>query len=176
MAMSERALAYQAYEQAQSQELRSLRVLSGEAARERANTKRKDVVKLVLSIVAVLVYLLGVTFMESKIGDAGAEINSLKRQIAETETASLRADLEIGELSSLDRIESYAVANLGMAVTDANSVYYLSPESSLMIATGQQQLAVAETEPEAEEQPWLQSMAAAIRNYFRNTALAAGQE
>jgi len=175
MAMSERAYAY-GFEEAQSLELRRLRVLSGAAAREKANARRIDMVKLALLVTSVLVYLLGVTFMESKIGDVGAEINSLKEQIAQTENASLRADLKIGELSSLDRIESYAIENLDMVPTAAGNIYYLNKESSMMITLGERQLTetgAPTAAPEQEQHPFWQSLAAVLRGYFDNTALAA---
>jgi len=179
MAMSERAYAYSAFEEAQSLELRKLRVLSGAAVREKANARRIDMVKLALLVTSVLVYFLGVTFMGSKIGDVGAEINSLKEQITRTENDSLRADLKIGELSSLDRIETYAMENLDMVPTAAGNIYYLNKESSLMIALGQQQLAVTQAEsvaPAEEQYPFWQSLAAVLKGYFDNTALAADSE
>lgn len=176
MSMSERAYAYPAFEETASPELRQMRLLSGAAARDKANARRSDYVKLTLAVIAVLVYLLGVTFMESKIGDAGAEINNLKEQIARTENDSLMADLEIGELSSLERIESYAVSDLGMVPTDANSIYYLNKESSMMIAMGEQQLAAAAAEappPEEQQYPFWQSVGSLIKDYLGGTALAA---
>ncbi len=176
MAMSEHAYAYQAFEEARSLETRRLRVLSGAAAREKANARRIDAVKIALLITSVLVYFLGVTFMESKIGDVGAEINSLKEQIAAVENDSLRADLTIGELSSLERIETYARENLGMLPTDTGNIYYLNKESSMMIAQGQLQLAETEAvldAPAEENHPFLQNLAAVLKDYFNQTALAA---
>ena len=176
MAMSERAYAYQSFEAAQSLELRKLRVLSGAAIREKANARRIDMVKIALLVTTVLVYFLGVTFMESKIGDVGAEINSLKEQITDTENDSLRADLKIGELSSLDRIEAYATENLDMVPTAGSNVYYLNKESSMMISQGEQQLVESETESapvEQEQHPFWQSLAIMVHNYFDGTALAA---
>ena len=173
MAMTERAYDYQ---QAQSYELRRMRILDGTAAQEKANARRADVVKLSLAVVAVLVYLLSVTFMEAKIDDAGAQINNLKAQIAETENNALIAELKIGELASLDRVESYAVANLGMICPAADSFHYLNRESSMMIAAG-----LAETEIEisvedtfVESQPFWKSIGSIIREHFvGGTAIAA---
>lgn len=174
MAMTERAYAYQ---EAQSYELRRMRVLDGTAARQRANERRGDIVKLTVGVLAVLVYLLGVTFMQAKVDSAALEINELKAAITETEDLSEKADLEIGRRASLSYIESYAINNLGMVYPAMDNLYLLDEESSLSIAQGRAEVVMAADAAAAEEQPhpFWQNIGATLENFFLGTALAAGE-
>lgn len=165
-----------AYEQAQSYERRRMEVLDGKQAKVREDAKRADIVKIVVGVSAVFIYLLGVTFMSAKIYSAGVEINSLQSQIAETEEMIARAELEIGELASLERIETYALENLGMVYPASDDIYFLDEQSSLRIAQGQQELAIAasaEEEAVAEEQSLWQSIVDGFTSFLTGTANAA---
>lgn len=181
MAMTERAFSAHAYEEAQSFEQRRLRVLDGTAAKEKLNARRADAIKIGLAVVAVMLYLLSLTMMEAKIGNMVSHINGIQREIDNTVNASLRSDLEIGELSSLGRIEAYAVTQLGMVSPDVDNIHYLNGESSQMILTGQQNLAeqevivAEETEEEIKPTFW-QSLATLIQGYWQGEALAANDQ
>ncbi|MBR5429868.1 MAG: hypothetical protein IK116_04995 [Firmicutes bacterium] len=179
MAMTERAVAF---EEVASYENRQMRVLNGRAARERANAKRADVVKIGLAVFAVLVYMLGLTFVSARITAAGAEVNALNEQIATLENDAAIADMTIGTKSSLERIESYAIKELGMIYPDPNDTYFLSEASSQAIASGRQSLsaaavteAAAETEePAAEtEQGFLSKVGSALSGLLGRSAQAA---
>ena len=174
MAMTEHAYAYEEtyFEQ------RRLRVLTGAAAKDKANTHRSDVVKVVMAVFIVLGYFLIATFMAGNINLLSAEINSVKADIVDKQNDALKADLVIGQLSSLERIEAYAVDELGMVAPAASEVYYLNEESSVQIAQGQAALMVAAeeaTQPE-EENSFLRSVSAMVSGYFGKTALAAEEE
>lgn len=176
MAMTERAFAYQEEEYF---EQRRLRVLTGAAAKEKANTRRSDVVKIALAAFSVLVYFLMSAFIEGQINLVNAEINTLKNDIAEMENEALKADLTIGELSSLERIEEYAIANLGMIAPASCETYYLNEESSVAVARAQAGMpapAAAEPVQTAEESTFLHSVTAMIAGYFNGTALAATEQ
>ena len=123
MAMTEHAYSYEA---ARSFEDRRIQVLDGSAARKRANAQRMQKVKLAVGVVAVLVYLLGVVFMEAKITIAGTQINTINAQISDLQQQSARQDLTIGALSSNERIETYAMTYLNMVYPEADRVYYLA--------------------------------------------------
>ena len=174
MSMTERSFAY---ENTQSFELRKMRVLDGSAARARADAKRIDSVKLALGVIAVLVYLLSLTFVEAKISNTGAQINDLNAAIADTQNDSAIMDLNIGSLASLDRIETYATTYLGMTYPNADSVYFLDVESSLAIASGETDLALAESNnvesAEETKYPLWEIALDSISDFFRGTALAA---
>lgn len=170
MAMTERAFVH---EEAQSYELRKLRVLDGTAARARADARRSDAVKLALTVAAVLVYLLSLTFAEAKITTAGGEINALKEQIAETQNQTAIADLTIGEKASLARIETYAKENLGMVYPGVNDFYFLDEGSSLVLAGAGEESLPEEAAPEEEENVFWQALGESFRNFLGNTALAA---
>lgn len=181
MAMTERALSSHAYEEAQSFEQRRLRVLDGTAAREKMNARRADIVRISLAVLAVMVYLLAVTMMEAKIGNKVSEINGIQQEIEDTANASLRADLRIGDLSSLARVEKYAVAYLGMVRPAVEDIHYLNGESSQLIVAGQQQLAeaaapalpaAAEAEAEEEQPKFWKTIASMLKNYWSGQALA----
>ena len=153
-----------------------MEVLDGKQAKVREDAKRADIVKIVVGVSAIFIYLLGVTFMSAKIYSAGVEINSLQSQIAETEEMIARAELEIGELASLERIETYALENLGMVYPASDDIYFLDEQSSLRIAQGQQELAIAasaEEEAVAEEQSLWQSIVDGFTSFLTGTANAA---
>ncbi len=116
----------------------------------RQEQKRKEVVRYALAAMAVFAYALVYMVLEANIGVLGAEIINLQGQIAEQENDSLRAEYEIGSLSSLDRIESYAQLHLGMVYPDINSVQYLSPAIAQNIETEIMSVQAAQNEPPAE--------------------------
>lgn len=172
MAMTEHAYSYEA---AQSFESRRMKVLDGSAARARANARRGRKVKLAIGVIAVLVYLLSIVFVEAKISIVGTQINSINSQIAELQEMSARQDLTIGELSSNARIESYAITYLGMEYPSVDSVYYLNKESSLAIAEGR---AALNNEPDTTVQPeeqnkWWAAINDFVGSFFYHTAVAA---
>lgn len=161
-----------AYEQAQSYERRQIEVLDGKKAKAREEARRADVVKIVFGVSAVFIYLLVVAFVGAKICNVGVEINSLKAQIEDTENMIARAELEIGKLASLDRIESYAISNLGMVYPEAEDIHLLDEQSSLKIAQGNQAISTATAEAEAateEESSFWQD----VTNFLTGTANAA---
>ena len=179
MAMTERAFSAQSYEEAQSFEQRRLRVLDGRAVREKHSARRADIVKITLAVTALMVYLLAVTMMEAKIGNLVGQINGLKEDIADMTNASLRADLELGELSSLERIE----AELGMIRPGVEDIHYLNGESSQRILAGQEQTnQISTAEPveaaatESEDSTFLQSMGMMLKGYWSGQALAVDPE
>ena len=139
-----------AYEQAQEFEQRKIRVLDGKQAKARENKKRADIVKVTMAVSAVLVYFIAVTFMSSQVCSVGVQINDLQAAIAETENMTARAELELGKLTSLERVEAYVAENLDMVYPTANDFYFLDEQSSLAIAQGQQQLAMEQTTAAAE--------------------------
>ena len=147
MAMTEHAYVM---EEAASFETRQMRVLDGGKARERANARRADGVKLGLAVVAVLVYMLSLTFVSARITAAGAEINSINEAIADLENDAALADMTIGEKSALERVEAYAINELGMVYPDPGATYFLSEQSSQAIAAGRLALASAAAAEEEE--------------------------
>ncbi|MBR0376414.1 MAG: hypothetical protein IJH59_07610 [Firmicutes bacterium] len=173
MAMTERAYAL---EEVASYETRQMRVLSGGAARARANAKRADVVKLGLAVVAILVYMLGLTVVSAQITAAGAEINAINEQIADLENEAAIADMTIGAKSALERVEAYAIGELGMVYPDPGETYFLSAESSQAIANGKAALAAAAVEeapPEEESKEGILSgIGSTVKGLLDRTAWA----
>lgn len=175
MAMTEYA---SVYEQAASFERRQMRVLDGTAAKNRADAKRIDGVRLGLAVITILVYMLSLAFVSAKITSAGGEINAINAQITELENQAAIADLTIGAKSSLERVESYAIAELGMVYPDPDQTYFLSEDSSRSIAAGRQALAQAQAEQDAageQAQPGpLSGVMASVSGWLGGTAQAAG--
>ncbi len=139
-----------AYERAQEFERREIRVLDGKQAKARENKRRADIAKIAVAASAVLLYLLAVTFMSAQVCSVGVEINQLQAAISETNNMTARAELELGQLASLDRVEAYVADNLAMVRPTASDVYILDEQSSLAIAMGQQQLANSQNTAMAE--------------------------
>lgn len=163
-----------AYTQAQSYELRKMQVLDGKQAKAREDAKRGDVVKITLVVSAVFLYLFGMTFLSANICSMGVEMNSLKTQIADTQNMTARAELELGEMAALERVEAYATNDLNMVYPQADDIYILNEESSMEIAQGKQELTIAEAEITvvAEENPMWRSIVDGFSNFFMGTASA----
>ena len=171
MGMNNSALAY---EQVQSPE-QQIRVLEEQKSQTRANAQRAKAVKLVMTVSFVFVALFALTFMSASNYSLGVELNAVKSQIADTQTMTARAGLELGELSSRARVEAYAIANLGMVYPATDDVYFLGEESSRAIAAAISN----ETETVAAEAPVEQSgwekFVAAVAGFFKGDAYAAEQ-
>jgi cell division protein FtsL len=174
MAMSSSAHA-QVLAPSRGYERRRIEVLDGKQAKAREDAHRADVVRIGLSVATIFMFLLALTFMSAKVYSAGVEINSLKSQIEDTETLAARTELELGQLTSLDRIEAYATDNLGMVYPAADDIYLLGEESSLRIAEGQQEIALAEAEAsgQGEENPRWRDLVDGIASFFVGSASAA---
>jgi len=84
----------------------------------KVNYKRKFYIK---SAVMIFGYALILVFLCIKSATLGYQIENLKQDIQNIETANYRMDYEIAEKSSLDRVESVAVAELGMYKPDSKS-------------------------------------------------------
>jgi len=165
-----------AYELAQSYERRKMQVLDGKQARVREDAKRGDVVRITLAVVTLFMFLLGMTFMSAKIYSTDAKINGLHAQISDTKDKIGQIELELAQLSSLDRVETYAVANLGMVYPGADDFYFLDEQSALIIAQGERdmQMVSAETNVESGDSTMWQSIVDGISNFFVGSASASG--
>ncbi|NLF80049.1 MAG: hypothetical protein GX572_02525 [Clostridia bacterium] len=174
MAMSSSAHA-QVLAPSQASEQRRVKVLDGKQAKAREDARRADIVRITLSVATLLMFLLGLTFMSAKIYSAGVDINHLKNEIEQTNTLASRAELELGQMASLERIEAYATERLGMVYPAANDIYLLSEDSARRIAEGQQQIALAEAEAMSgsEENPRWREIVYGIAGLFVGTASAA---
>ncbi|MCL1816954.1 MAG: hypothetical protein FWG43_05070 [Clostridiales bacterium] len=107
-----------------------------------------------LPYVAIVVLLFTVAFayiyFDAKIGEAGREINRLDTLAVEEYNMAQRTELEIGTLSSLTRIESYAKLHLNMVYPDIGAVQYLDQRVSGWLAD---QLSIlAEDKPKLAEE------------------------
>ena len=177
MGMNNSAHAYQQIEQEQSYQQSQIRVLDGSKAKAREDARRGRTVKMVISVSTGLFCLLAMTFMSAKICGLGVEINSIQSEIAETKTMTARAELELGQLGSLQRIEAYAINNLGMVYPSASDIYFLDAESSQILAEGkaaQDAAAAAAAEPVVGEEPsGFDGVISSIVGFFRGTASAA---
>lgn len=157
-----------AYELAQSYERRKMQVLDGKKARLRADAKRGDVVRITLAAITLFMFLLGMTFMGANICNTDAQINYLKEQIAEKQDLIAQTELQLAQLSSLDRVEAYAKENLGMVYPGVNDFYFLGEESALIIAQGERDISTgfADTENAPLENSTWRSIVDGISNFF----------
>ncbi len=97
-------------------------------------TKRKVryQVKTVAAVLVIFAFSLLYTATESRITTYGYEINQLKQSITETENTNSRCLLEIEELSSPERISTYATESLGMVKPEDGYIQYV--DSSAIVA------------------------------------------
>jgi cell division protein FtsL len=141
---------------------------------QRLSKRRWEAAPFVLLAMLVLTAAFAYMCLDAQIGLAGREINNLQVQIKEEEALGMRTEVEIGSLSSLARIESYAQLHLGMVYPDIKAVYYLDQQVSNMLTAELIALAEAVPEPElaAEQRPMLAVWTEALKNYISGTALA----
>ncbi|MCL2495979.1 MAG: hypothetical protein FWF04_01005 [Clostridiales bacterium] len=143
--------------------------------RQRKARRRLEV--LSYGLLAVLLFCLALTYMylEAQINVAGREVNTLQKQVAETRKLSLISELEIGNLSSLSRVESYAKMQLGMVYPDVKSVHYLDHQVSVQLAADLQALteeASAENIVAEEQQNLFKAWMELISGYLGDIAWA----
>lgn len=145
-----------------------LELLEPEQQQRRAK-RRSEAAPFVLMVLLIFFVAFAYMCLDAKIGMAGFMINDLDSQIEELQTLSLRTELEIGVLSSLARIESYAKLHLGMIYPDIGAVHYMDQQVSNMLAVQLAVLAVddagPEMEPEVAPRPVLAVWAEAMRSY-----------
>jgi cell division protein FtsL len=160
-----------AYQQAEEFERRKIRVLDGRQAKLREDKKRADMVKVALAASAILFYLLAVTFMSAQVCSVGVEINELKAAIGETQIMTARAELELGQLTSLERVELYVAENLDMVYPTAGDIYFLDEQSSMAIAMEREQLQLQQSmQKGGMDEPGIWQ---AVSEFFFGTAKAA---
>ncbi len=92
------------------------------------NSLRKDRAKIAGLVFCGFIMAFSFSFLEAKIGICGYKINETKEKIAQTESQCERLELEIADLGSLDRIEEYAIAQLGMKYPEHVNIAYLNYE------------------------------------------------
>lgn len=99
---------------------------------------RKDKIVLVVGILCMFSLALLYTFMAAKITMGGYTINSLKADIDTIENQNHRLTLEIEEKSSLKRIETLAISELGMIAPNGKDVCYVSMDTNILTASAEQ--------------------------------------
>jgi cell division protein FtsL len=148
--------------------------------KQRLAKRRWEAAPFVFLVALVFAAAFAYMYLDAKIGVAGLEINDLETQIQEKQTLTLRTELEIGVLSSLARVESYAKLHLGMVYPDIGAVQYLDQQVSNMLAAELAALAAEAPEPapepEAKRRPLLTAWAELISSYFFGAALAISDE
>jgi len=143
--------------------------------RQRTAHRRREALSYGLLAVLLFCAALAYMYLEARINVAGREVNSLQSQVAETHKLALISELEIGNLSSLSRVESYARMQLGMVYPDVKSVHYLNHRVSMQLAADLQALgeeAPAETVVAEERRPLFAAWAELLSGYLGGTALA----
>jgi cell division protein FtsL len=117
---------------------------------QRLAKRRWEAVPYVLLVVMVFAAAFAYMCLDAKIGVAGREINGLEAQIKDNQTLAMRTELEIGNLSALSRVESYAQQNLDMVYPDIGAVQYLDQQVSARLAAELAALAAEAAEPTPE--------------------------
>ena len=86
---------------------------------------RRDRAIMLLSVLVLFVLALGYIFLEARISNCGLEIDDLKVRIAAAERSNERHSLNIATLASMDRVEPYAMLNLGMVYPQQQDIAYM---------------------------------------------------
>jgi cell division protein FtsL len=155
---------------------------------------KKIVIKNDRAMIAfITAFILAIFFCcvaaEAKIGGVGYEINTTKSTIAELEEKCQLLELEVEKLRSLDRIEQYAINNLGMVCIESSDIIYLDYENNLKTAkvddaqTSQGSSAqsaderavasVAGEEKTASDNSFLKAFGTILENYLSKSSTAA---
>lgn len=167
MAMNNNAYAYkqnEAYEQQSG-----IRVLESRQVKTQEDVRRAGLIKSAVSVMAVFVLLLAVTFASAKVYGLGVELNSIKAEIEDVKTATARVEMELGEMASLERIEEYALANLDMVYPGAEDFYYVTVEAPVVADAVS---SAAQKGNAVEESGW-DKFINGITGFFRGSASAA---
>ncbi|MCR4963546.1 MAG: hypothetical protein K6B40_06695 [Firmicutes bacterium] len=155
---------------------RQMEVLpGGKIARKRR--LRRDRLAVCLVSVCLLAFCFTYLLLAAKIGMTNGQINSVQRQIAETQNDIALAEFEYGKLNSLARIQAYASDQLGMIKPEAGEVYYLNEKNSAYIAMGLQngmeQENISALEEDAGDQGLWHSLAMMLDRHFYGEPAAA---
>jgi cell division protein FtsL len=102
----------------------NLKVLKKRSKKTTAAQNGRAFIACVTACALILCFSL--VAVEAKLGKVGYEINEVKTQITELEAQCEVADLEIEQMKSLERIESYAKNNLGMVSIESSDIIYLN--------------------------------------------------
>ncbi|MCL1905838.1 MAG: hypothetical protein FWG06_02385 [Clostridiales bacterium] len=141
---------------------------------QRLSKRRWEALPFALLTTVVLAAAFAYMCMDAQIGLAGREINDIQAQIKEEQAMTMRTELEIGSLSSLSRVESYAQLHLGMVYPDIKAVHYLDQQVSNMLAANMAALQAKEPdiEPKPERRTFTAALVELINRCFSGTALA----
>jgi cell division protein FtsL len=144
---------------------------------QRLAKRRWDVIPILLLVALVFAAAFAYIGLDAKIGVAGREINDINAQVKENYMLAQRTELEIGTLSSLSRIESYAKLHLDMVYPDIGAVQYLDQRVSTLLAAELAALTPpqAEPEPEAQRPSILAVLAELLNGSSAGAALVSGE-
>jgi cell division protein FtsL len=114
------------------QQEHDLRLMPKERQKQQVMHKDRKLIAIITAVVLALLFCC--VMAEAQINSVGYEINKTKEAITAMEAQSQKLELEVEQLGSLDRIEEYAVNQLGMVNLQSSDIIYIDYNAGLSSA------------------------------------------
>ncbi len=140
------------------------------------NTLVKE--KVMVAFLGVIIFASALVYivLQAQISTAGYQMHELQGNIDDMAVQSQRLELEIGELSSLAKIENYAETKLSMVYPDVSNIDYIDSDLKVKVAQEIEADKNTSNKQSRSEYPLWQSIGNLISTHFRGTASAAEVE
>jgi cell division protein FtsL len=109
-----------------------LQVMPKERKKQQVLHKDRKLIAIITAVVLALLFCC--VMAEAQVNSVGYEINKTKEAITAMESKSQKLELEVEQLSSLNRIEEYAVNQLGMVNLQSSDIIYIDYNAGLTTA------------------------------------------
>ncbi|MBE6836106.1 MAG: hypothetical protein E7515_07670 [Ruminococcaceae bacterium] len=119
-----------------------------------ASVKRNSVLKAGAVLFCLLAVLGMVIYMQAKLDNVNREIARTEKTLEETKSETVRLQMELNSIISIDKVEDYAVNTLGMVKIESGQVEYidLSGENRVVLSGNKTLNLPAEEKAELEEE------------------------
>ena len=121
-----------------------------------AQVKKNSVVKAGAVLLGFLMVLGMLLHMQAKLDDINRTIARTEQTLEETKSETVRLQMELNSIVSIDKVEEYAVNTLGMVKLEAGQVEYIDlSEGNQITVSGNKTVKTAQedTVPEEEAEP-----------------------
>ncbi len=118
-----------------------------------AQVRKNSVVKagaVLLSLLAVLGMLI---YMQAKLDDVNRQIARNKKTLEETMSETVRLQMQLNSIISIDKVEDYATNTLGMVKIESGQVEYIDLSGDdMVILSGNKTLNLPAEEKEGQDE------------------------
>lgn len=115
-----------------------------------AYVQRNSVVKAGIVLFCLLAVLGMLIFMQAKLDNVNRQIARTQKTLEETKSETVRLQMELNSIISIDKVEDYAVNTLGMVKIESGQVEYidLSGEDKIILSGNKTMKLPAEEKPD----------------------------